>query len=213
MLESVNVGQPRVESPEGALDDKPMTSAIWKEPVTGPAWLDSGGLHGDRVADTRHHGGPWRALLMYSGDHYPRWRQEWNRRDVGPGGFGENFTVRGLQEATVCLGDRFEVGETLIEVTSPRAPCWKLARRHRVPDLVQVVKANHRHGWYLRVLRPGWVEAGQPVVLVDRPYPQWTVERAGFVRWGSDVPLEETRLLAQCPALLPDWREKLSASS
>lgn len=188
-----------------------MTSAIWKEPVTGPVWLDPGGLHGDRVADTKHHGGPWRAVLMYSADHYPRWRQEWNRRDLGPGGFGENLTVRALQEATVCLGDRFEVGESLIEVTSPRGPCWKLARRHGVADLVEVVRANHRHGWYLRVLRPGWVEAGQPVVLVDRPYPQWTVERVGSVRWRKDGSPEEARLLSECPALIPDWRERLAA--
>ena len=121
VLESVNVGQPRTESRDashesrvGASDDKPMTSAIWKEPVTGPVWLDTNGLHGDRVADTKHHGGPWRAVLMYSADHYPRWRREWNRRELGPGGFGENLSVRGLQESITCLGDRFEVGEALI---------------------------------------------------------------------------------------------------
>ena len=111
-----------------------MTSSIWKEPVTGPVWLDTNGLHGDRVADTKVHGGPWRAVLMYSSDHFPRWRQEWNRRDVTAGAFGENLTVRGVQESTACLGDRFEIGEALIEVTSPRGPCWKLARRHGVPD-------------------------------------------------------------------------------
>ena len=209
VLESVNVGQPRTESRESALDEKPMTSAIWKEPVNGPVWLDPNGLHGDRVADTTHHGGPWRAVLMYSANHYPRWRQEWNRRELSAGAFGENLTVRGIQESIVCLGDRFEVGEALIEVTSPRGPCWKLARRHGVPDLVEVIKANHRHGWYLRVLRPGWIEAGQAVTLVDRPYPQWTIERCGGVRWRKDADLDDARLLADCPALIPDWREKM----
>ena len=209
VLESVNVGQPRTEAPgAGREAQAPMTSAIWKDPVTGPIWLDTSGLHGDRVADPTHHGGPWRAVLMYSADHYPRWRTEWNRREVGAGDFGENLTVRGIQEATACLGDRFGIGEAVLEVTSPRAPCWKLARRHGIDGLIAIVKANHRHGWYLRVLKAGWIEAGQAVILVDRPYPQWTVDRVGRVRW-SRATGDEPRLLAECPALIPEWREKL----
>ena len=109
VLESVNVGQPRTEAPRAAGgSEQPMTSAIWKDPVNGPVWLDTNGLHGDRVADTGIHGGPWRAVLMYSADHFPRWRQEWNRKDVNAGAFGENLTVRGIQESTACLGDRFD---------------------------------------------------------------------------------------------------------
>lgn len=210
VLESVNVGQPRTEA-QGAERGAqvPMTSAIWKEPVNGPVWLDTNGLHGDRVADTKVHGGPWRAVLMYSSDHFPRWRREWNRKDVTAGAFGENLTVRGIQESTACLGDRFEIGDALIEVTSPRGPCWKLARRHGVDDLVAIVKANSRHGWYLRVLKSGWIEAGQAVRLVDRPYPQWTIDRVGRVRWSNASSADETQLLADCPALIPDWREYL----
>ena len=210
VLESVNVGQPRTESRVASQESRePMTSAIWKDPVTGPVWLDTNGLHGDRVADTTVHGGPWRAALMYSSDHFPRWRREWQRKDVAAGDFGENLTVRGIQESTVCLGDRFEVGEALVEVTSPRGPCWKLARRHGVADLVAIVKANHRHGWYLKVLKPGWIEAGQDVALVDRPYPQWTIDRVGRVRWDKSTSEDETQLLVNCPALIPDWREYL----
>jgi len=210
VLESVNVGQPRTEALDAGRETQaPMTSAIWKEPVTGPVWLDTNGLHGDRVADTKVHGGPWRAVLMYSSDHFPRWRQEWNRRDVTAGAFGENLTVRGIQESTACVGDRFEIGEAILEVTSPRGPCWKLARRHGVADLVAIVKANHRHGWYLRVLKPGWIEAGQLVVLVDRPYPQWTIDRVGQVRWDQASSQDERKLLADCPALIPDWSDRM----
>ncbi len=213
LLESVNVGQPRTVGQRGALDafEREFTSAIWKEPVTGPIWLDPNGLHGDRVADTRGHGGPWRAVLMYSADHYARWRQEWNRKDLGAGAFGENLTVRAIRESTVCLGDVFELGEALIEVTAPRAPCDTLARRHGIRDLVDVVRANHRHGWYLRVQRPGWIEAGQAVLLMDRPYPQWTIERAAAVMWQRKARGEEARLLLACPALIPDWRARLQA--
>ncbi|HEX9892574.1 MAG TPA: MOSC domain-containing protein [Gemmatimonadales bacterium] len=207
----MNIGQPRTVGSEDATDpfDRPFTSAIWKEPVQGPIWLDATGLHGDRVADTKHHGGPYRAALMYSGDHYPRWRSEWNRKDIGPGGFGENLTVRGVVEATVCLGDVFEVGEALVAVTSPRTPCHILARRHGRRDLVETVRANHRHGWYLRVLRPGWIEAGQPVALRERPYPQWPIDRVAEVKWNRKQCPEEAALLAQCPALIPNWKAAL----
>lgn len=210
-LDAVSIGQPRTVGQEGADDpfDRPLTTAIWKETVPGPAWLDTGGLHGDRVADTRHHGGPFRAALMYSADHYHRWREEWGRKDVGPGGFGENLTVAGLVESTVCLGDVFEIGEALVSVTSPRTPCHVLARRHGVRDLVATVRANHRHGWYLRVTRPGWIEAGQAVHLRDRPYPQWTIDRAADVGWHPERWPEEAGLLAECPALIPEWRERL----
>ena len=211
LLESIQVGQPRtVGRPE--TDDpleRLMTSAIWKEPITGPVWLDTLGLQGDDQADRKHHGGLWRAVLMYSSDHYPRWREDWGREDLGPGAFGENLTVRGLSEDTVCLGDRFEIGETLIEVTSPRAPCHTLAQRHGVRDLAVVIRKNHRHGWYLRVLRPGWIEAGQEVRLADRPFPQWPITRVADVKWDLANHADEATLLAACPALIPEWREAL----
>jgi MOSC domain-containing protein YiiM len=211
-LESIQVGLPRtVGSPDHADPlARPYTSAIWKEPVTGPIWLDTLGLRGDGQADRKHHGGPWRAVLMYPADHYPRWRAEWGQEDLGPGGFGENLTVAGLDEFTVCLGDRFEVGEVSMEVTSPRNPCHVLARRHGIKDLVAATRANHRHGWYLRVLCPGWIAAGQEVVLRDRPYPEWTVARAAAVKWHAERRPEEAEGLAACPALIPEWREELA---
>jgi MOSC domain-containing protein YiiM len=212
LIESIQIGQARTSGRPGVDDpfEREFTSAIWKEPVTGPVWLDTTGLHGDAQYDRRHHGGPWRALLMYPADHYPLWRAEWGRKNVGPGGFGENLTVSGLTEATVCLGDRFTVGEVDIEVTAPREPCDVLARRHGVRDLVRTVRQNHRHGWYLRVLRPGWIEAGQAGTLGERPYPQWPITRAAEVKWNRTRLPEEAALLAACPALIPSWREKLA---
>ncbi|HSR16282.1 MAG TPA: MOSC domain-containing protein [Gemmatimonadales bacterium] len=213
LLESIQVGQPRTVGRAEAEDqlDRAFTSAIWKEPVEGPVWLDTLGLQGDRQADRRHHGGPWRALLMYSAEHYPLWRAEWGRKDLPHGAFGENLTVSGLTEQVVCLGDQFEIGEALIEVTSPRSPCHVLAKRHGIRDLVETIRANHRHGWYLRVLRAGWIEAGQPIALRDRPYPQWPIVRAAEVRWQAGRNPEEAALLAACPALIPEWRESLAA--
>jgi MOSC domain-containing protein YiiM len=211
ILESVNIGQPRTVGQADAEDpfERAFTSAIWKEPVRGTVWLDANGLHGDRVADTKDHGGPFRAALMYSADHYSRWRGEWKRSELPPGSFGENLTVAGVIESTVCLGDVFEMGEAQATVTCPRTPCYKLARRHGIRDLVEIIRANHRHGWYLRVLKPGWVEAGQTIRLVDRPYPQWPIDRAAEARWYRHQRPEEAALLAECPALIPEWRETL----
>ena len=189
-----------------------MTSAIWKEPV------DRAGLaRYERPARRpgRRHEAAMAGPGAPSSCTAPTTTRAGGRNGIvatsARAGSARTSPSAALQESIVCLGDRFEVGEALIEVTSPRAPCWKLARRHGMPDLVEVVKANHRHGWYLRVLRTGWIEAGQAVKLVDRPYPQWTIDRAGDVRWGEACRPEEARLLSQCPALIPDWREKLAA--
>ena len=210
-LESVQVGAVRTYGTPGAQSplERPWTSAIRKEPVSGQVWAGREGLSGDQQYDRRGHGGPERALLMYSADHYPRWREEWGRKDVGPGGFGENLTVSGINEDIACIGDVYRIGEVRVEVSSPRSPCNNLSRRHQIPDLVKIIVQNHRSGWYLRVLQEGWVEAGMELKLADRPYPQWPIRRAAHVRrHHADLP-KEARLLAACPALQSEWREKL----
>lgn len=211
-IDSVQIGQVRTFGTPGAEDplERPWTSAIQKESVTGPVWAGREGLSGDHQYDRKGHGGPDRALLMYPAEHYPRWRAEWSRSDVGPGGFGENLTVSGLDEYTTCLGDVFGIGDARVEVSSPRSPCQNLARRHGVRGIVKTIHENHRSGWYLRVLREGWVEAGAPVTLLDRPYPQWTVARAASVKRQRLHHREDARLLAACPALIGEWREVLA---
>lgn len=211
LLDSIQVGHLRTAGTPDAADpfDRPWTSGIWKDPVVGPVALGPDGLAGDQIADRRHHGGIHRAVLMYPADHYPRWRAEWGRKDVGPGAFGENLTVSGVSERTVCLGDRFGLGEVVLEVSSPRAPCDKLSRKHGVRDLVAMVRRNHRHGWYCRVVREGALEAGIPVRLLDRPYPQWTVARAAEVFWDRAARPDEAALLKACTPLIPDWKDRL----
>jgi MOSC domain-containing protein YiiM len=147
---------------------------------------------------------------MYPAEHYAKWRAEWGREDVGPGAFGENLTVSGVDEHSACLGDIYRIGEVRLEVTSPRTPCHVVARRHGIKDLVVTIRANHRHGWYLRVLDEGTVEAGQEMVLEARPHPEWTIARAADVKWHAEDRREEAALLAGCPALIPEWREELA---
>jgi MOSC domain-containing protein YiiM len=209
-LVSIQRGTPRTVGAETATGpmERRFTSAIWKEPIAGLVLVTPEGLDGDRVANRRHHGGADQALLAYAADHYPRWRAEWGTDNLAPGAFGENLTVEGVDEDSVCLGDRWAIGEVELEVTAAREPCATLARRHQVADLVKVVRRNGRGGWYLRVLEGGSIAPGRPVSLVARPHPEWTVRRAlGVMTSGS---AEERRALLECPAIARRWRDRLS---
>jgi MOSC domain-containing protein YiiM len=213
LIESIQTGQPRTLGVEDAADpiDRPWTSAIWKEPVHGRVWAGTEGLSGDVQVFRRGHGGPERALLLYSFEHYPSWRGEWGTKDLGPGGFGENLTVSGLDERTTCVGDLWRLGTVRLEISGPRTPCLNLVRRHRRPELIDRVIATGRGGWYARVATEGWLEAGLELELIDRPYPQWPVERVAAVKREAASNPVEAKLLAACPALLADWRRKLGA--
>ena len=201
-LDSVRVGRPRTVD-----DEERWVTAFFKSAVDGPVLLLSTNLEGDRQADLRVHGGADKAVCVYSGDHYPAWRDELRRPDMGAGGFGENFTVRGQTESDVCLGDRFAVGEAVVEVSQPRGPCSKLARRWDRLDLPKLVVASGRSGWYLRVVDEGLVQAGQSLQLLQRPFPEWTITRVNDVTYGlADATDAERGELASCPALARSWQ-------
>jgi MOSC domain-containing protein YiiM len=146
---------------------------------------------------------------MYAGSHYPLWEAEL-ARPMAAGAFGENLTVEGLAESTVCIGDVLDVGEVRFEVSKPRQPCSTLARRHQLRDLVARVLENGRSGWYLRVLREGALQAGQPIQVVARPHPEWPVRRAARVMVERARDRESAAELSRCPALAPDWRATLA---
>lgn len=213
-LLSIQIGRPRTVGTPHAPDpmDRAFTSAIWKEPVGGRVWAGSLGLRGDSVADTRSHGGPDQALLMYAASHYPLWQAEWGRDGLGPGSFGENLTVEGVTEDEACIGDVLEIGDARFQVSHPRQPCSTLARRHQVRDMIDLVHRNGRSGWYLRVLAEGYVEAGQPVRLAERGHPDWTVRRAARAMLNRHKDRDEAHALAACPALSQEWRNRLAKS-
>ena len=214
-LISIQVGLPRVLGRPDAVDpmDKVWTTGFFKEPMAGPVWLGRTNLAGDGQADLRNHGGPEKAVNVYPAEHYPYWETELGIARLPRGAFGENFTTAGLLESVVCIGDVFEIGEGLVQVSQPREPCWKLARRWRVKDLALRVQQTGRTGWYFRVLREGTVEAGERVVLVDRLYPEWTVAAANDVMHHHKADVAAARVLAECPALATSWRETLARRS
>lgn len=213
ILRSIQVGLPRYLGTPGAPDpiDQPWESGFFKAPVAGPLRLGRTNLARDGQADLRNHGGPDKAVLAYAAAHYPAWREELGRIDLPHGAFGENFTVDGLDEASVCIGDTYQLGAAHVQVSQPRQPCWKLGRRWRMEDLPSRVLATGRSGWYLRVLEEGMVEPGLPMVLMDRPFPEWTVSRvASVMRSRQGDPASAARLAA-CPLLSAAWRQTLSS--
>jgi len=207
VLVSIQVGKPKRLGVEGAADphDRPWVSGFFKEPLTGPVGVHFTNLDGDGQADLVNHGGPDKAVLAYSADHYPAWHGELGS-NLPFGAFGENFTVAGLTESDVCIGDVWEVGPVRLAVTQPREPCWKLARRWRRTDLPGRVVATGRSGWYFRVLVEGVIESGFELHLVERPNPQWSVARANRVRYDEKADTDLAAELAAVSGLSGSWR-------
>jgi MOSC domain-containing protein YiiM len=210
-LYSVQIGTPKSYGFEDAVDthDKPWTTGFFKTPIEGPVFVGATNLAGDGQSDLKNHGGVDKAVLAYSADHYPKWREELLMPDMPCGAFGENLTIAGLSEESVCIGDVLRVGPVSFEVSQPRQPCWKLARRWRMHELVGLVVRNGRTGWYLRVLEQGWIEAQMPVALTDRPNPEWSIARANETLHLHQTDLPLTLELAAVPGLACSWVEEL----
>ncbi len=209
---SIQVGKPeeRIETRFQDGEPESWTSGIFKVPVTGRVWVGKQNLDGDGQADLRYHGGVDRPILAYSADHYESWKAEFGYAFPN-GSFGENLTVAGLAEDTVCLGDTYRIGDVVVQVSQPRIPCWKLGRRHGMPELPAKAMETGRTGWYLRVLVEGWIEAGLEMELVERPCPEWTITRAHVVWRKRKSDLDVAAELGQCPYLSRDWRAILGA--
>ncbi len=166
ILQSVQVGTPQRYLTASATDgmEHSWETSFFRVPSAQPQ------------ADTKNHGQLSQAILLYAAAHYPIWQAELNRPEIGPGGFGENFTVDGLTEATACIGDIYAIGEAQIQVTGPRYPCGKIERRWDIEGLTTRVAETGRTGWFCRVVREGMVEPGMFVTLIERPYPEWTLK-------------------------------------
>ncbi|MDZ4876829.1 MAG: Protein YiiM [Chroococcidiopsis cubana SAG 39.79] len=208
---SIQVGLPKLLGIANALDpmDRPWSTGFFKEPIQGRIWLGSTNLAGDGQADLKRHGGVEKAVLVYAAEHYPSWRSRLNLPNLFYGAFGENFTVTAQTEASVCIGDIYDIGEAQVQVSQPRQPCWKLSRRWRIRDLALQVQCTGQTGWYFRVLKEGAVEAGMELVLRDRPFPQWTIARANQIMHHDLNNREAAAELASCPLLASNWQRTL----
>lgn len=213
-IASIQVGMPQTRGEADAADpfDRPWTSAIFKLPVEGQVELTRLGLQGDGQADRENHGGEDKAVLLYSAEHYPDWRRTPGLETATFGAFGENLSIHGASEELVCIGDIWRIGDlAVVQISQPRQPCWKLARKWRIQDLAAQVQANGRTGWYCRVLTPGEVEAGQKLTLLERFHPAWTVAAANQVMHHRKQDVSAARELAALPQLAQSWRGALEA--
>jgi ferredoxin-NADP reductase/MOSC domain-containing protein YiiM len=201
-LVSVNIGLPRDITWRG----KTVRTGIWKNPVPGRLIVRKLNIDGDGQGDLGGHGGLNRAVMVYQLDSYRYWERELNRTDFSYGQFGENFTVDGLPDVEVCIGDRYRIGTTLFEVSQPRVTCYRLGIRMDEPQMAALVVAHHRPGFYFRVLEEGDVGAGDEIVKVaDGPEQMSVAEMDALLYLPGHVPEQLERAL-RIPALSKGWQ-------
>lgn len=195
---TVSVGRPRVVR----AGDRETTTAIWKAPVEGPVAVSGVNLAGDEQANRKVHGGPDKAVYVYASEDTAWWERRLGRA-LGPGAFGENLTVEGVDVGGALVGERWAIGTTLLEVRQPRLPCAKLGLRFGDPAMVRAFAHAGRPGVYLAIVAPGELATGDPVRVLERP------AHAVSVGLMADAFLRDRGRLAElleAPGLPADWR-------
>ncbi len=160
---SVNTG----EITEVKWHGKSIRTGIYKQPVKGPVFLGKLGVTNDHVADLKVHGGENKACYLFPSNHYPYWKERFPRLDWTWGMFGENLTVENLDESRINIGDIFEIGKALVQVSQPRIPCFKLGIRFGTPRMVKYFQEYHSPGVYVRVIREGFVSVNNKLILAE----------------------------------------------
>jgi MOSC domain-containing protein YiiM/ferredoxin-NADP reductase/predicted pyridoxine 5'-phosphate oxidase superfamily flavin-nucleotide-binding protein len=201
-LKSVNVSLPKEVPHEG----KAVATGIFKEPVEGRIMLQTLNLEGDGQADLWGHGGAFRAVYVYSFENYEYWANRLGRDDFAIGQFGENFTVEGMLDDEICIGDVFRIGEALVEVSQPRIPCYKLALKIGMEGFQNQFLKSGRVGFYFRVLEEGEVGAGDEIVLVKRDPEGMTVESVSNLLFFDTENLKATEKALYIAALAHGWK-------
>jgi ferredoxin-NADP reductase/MOSC domain-containing protein YiiM len=201
-LLSVNVGMPR----DVPWQDKTVHTGAWKYPVTGPRMARRLNIDGDGQGDLRGHGGEQRAVLVYQVQSHEHWRRHFGRDDITCGQFGENLTVDGLPDNEVCIGDRYQIGDAEFEVTQPRVTCFRVGLRLGEPELPALMVSHHRPGFYMRVIREGLIQAGDPIVKTGNGPGAVTVADADALLYLPGKDQAKLRVAVGIPALSPGWR-------
>ncbi len=209
LIRSVNVSLPKQVQHK----NKTVSTGIFKQPVTGRIKINPLNLDGDKQVDLVNHGGEHKAVYGFAAEHYLFWRQKLGLATLPFGKFGENLTVEGLDEAELCIGDRLKVGQSLLEISQPRVPCFKLGMAFERDDMPRLFVEHAATGIYFRVIETGLVAAGDAVTLAE-PHPaKLSVQRLFRAYFDKSLPLnEKTPVLEQAlkiDALSHEWREKL----
>ncbi|MEO8130012.1 MAG: MOSC domain-containing protein, partial [Bryobacteraceae bacterium] len=206
-LVSVNVGKPRDVSWRG----QTVWTAVWKEAVQGRRVARRLDVEGDAQGDVAGHGGEYRAVMVYQMDSYRYWETYLGRKDFVYGQFGENFTVDGLADDEVCIGDRYRIGSALFEVTQPRVTCYRVGIRMDQPDMAALLVSHHRPGFYFRVLEEGDVGAGDEITKVTDGPERVTVAAIDALLYLPGHSREQLERSLRIPALSPGWKGSFEA--
>jgi ferredoxin-NADP reductase/MOSC domain-containing protein YiiM len=206
-LLSVNVGLPR----DVTWQDRAVHTGIWKTPVEGPRMVRRLNIDGDGQGDLNGHGGERRAVLVYQMDSYRYWQNHLGRSDFTCGQFGENFTVDGLSDTEVCIGDRYRIGGALFEVTQPRVTCYRLGIRMNQPEMAALLVKHGRPGFYFRVLEEGEVEAGDEITRVASGPEHMSVSEIDALLYMPGHPGDQLERALRIPTLSAGWRKSLEA--
>jgi MOSC domain-containing protein YiiM/ferredoxin-NADP reductase len=201
-LLSVNVGLPRDIEWRG----RTVHTGIWKDPVQGRRRVRRLNVEGDGQGDPRGHGGEQRAVFVYQIESYRYWQERLGRRDFVHGQFGENFTIEGLPDDEVCIGDRYRIGTALFEVTQPRVTCYRVGIRTNEPQMAALLTSSGRPGFYFRVLEEGEVAAGDPILPIARGPERMSVAEVNALLYSSHHPRDRLERALRIPALSPGWQ-------
>ncbi|MBV9274167.1 MAG: MOSC domain-containing protein [Verrucomicrobia bacterium] len=206
-LVSVNIGLPREITWRG----KTVRTGIWKSPVVGRVIVRKLNIDGDGQGDLAGHGGSNRAVMVYQLDSYRYWERQLGRTDFSYGQFGENFTVEGLPDVEVCIGDRYRIGTALFEVSQPRVTCYRLGIRMDEPQMAALVVAHHRPGFYFRVLEEGEVGAGDEIVKVTEGSERMNVAEIDALLYLPNHTSEQLERALRIRALSQGWQDSFQA--
>src|SRR5277367_4180016 len=201
-LLSVNVGLPR----DFAWQGKTVRTAIWKAPVEGQRAVRRLNIDGDGQGDLAGHGGEHRAVFVYQIESYRYWQNQLGRNDFTHGQFGENFTVEGLADTEVCIGDHYRIGDALFEVTQPRVTCYRVGIRMNEPRMAALLVSHHRPGFYFRVLEEGEVGSEDEIVKVADGPMHMTVTEADALLYLPAHTRDQLHRAVDIPALSPGWQ-------
>src|SRR5438128_6949683 len=206
-LLSVNVGMPKDVPWQG----KTVFTGVFKDPVTGPRHVGKLNIDGDGQGDLAGHGGEMRAVFVYQIDSYRYWERELGRNDFVYGQFGENFTVDGLSDDEVCIGDRYQIGTAIVEVTQPRVTCYRVGIRMNDPRIPALLVSHRRPGFYFRVLQEGEVQAGDEIVKLASGPEQMTAAEVNALLYLPGHPRQQLFRALRIPALSPGWQASFRA--
>ncbi|MFZ1031757.1 MAG: MOSC and FAD-binding oxidoreductase domain-containing protein [Candidatus Acidiferrales bacterium] len=206
-LLSVNVGLPR----DVAWKGRTVHTGVWKNPVTGRCRVGRLNLDGDGQGDLAGHGGEHRAVFVYQIEAYRYWQAQLKRTDFVYGQFGENFTIEGLADDAVCIGDRYQIDTALFEVTQPRVTCFRVGIRMNEPRMAALLTSSGRPGFYFRVLREGEVGAGDEIVKVGEAGERMTVAEINALLYLPPHPRERLERALRIEALAAGWRGSFEA--